>query len=145
MCIFYQFQMCIFELVGELKNKRHSLWKPLKQPRLSLGLLVYNWNSGLITYVTMKSTAGPLLKLQKGTNIHVLWCEIWDSWTLSNFGENSSLIVDPKGRLISKFLLVSPILPKDELENSNFCPRLLGQQFFVRFLGELKKRMFFRN
>ena len=35
--------------------------------------------------------------------------------------------------------MVSPILPKNELENSNFCPSLLGQKFFVCFLGELKK------
>ena len=95
----------------------------------------------------MKSTAGPLLKLQKGTNKHFYdvkfgileLCRILEKIVLTTF------IVDPKGRLISKFLLVSPILPKDELENSNFCPRLLGQQFFVRFLGELKKRMSFRN
>ena len=33
---------------------------------------------------------------------------------------------------------ISSILPKNELENSNFCPSLLGQTFFVRFLGELK-------
>ena len=31
------------------------------------------------------------------------------------------------------------ILPKKEFENVNFCPILLGQNFFVRFLGELKK------
>jgi hypothetical protein len=36
-------------------------------------------------------------------------------------------------------LLMSSILPKNELENVNFCPSLLGQKFFVRFLGELKK------
>jgi hypothetical protein len=34
---------------------------------------------------------------------------------------------------------VSSILPKNELENVNFFPSLLGQKFFVRFLGELKK------
>ena len=34
--------------------------------------------------------------------------------------------------------MVSPILPINELENSNFCPSLLGQKFFVRLLGELK-------
>ena len=34
---------------------------------------------------------------------------------------------------------MSPILPKNELENSSFCPSLLGQKSFVRFLGELKK------
>ena len=33
---------------------------------------------------------------------------------------------------------MSSILPKNELENSNFCPSLLGHIFFVRFLGELK-------
>ena len=33
---------------------------------------------------------------------------------------------------------MSSILPKNELENSNFCPSLLGQKFFVRFLEELK-------
>jgi hypothetical protein len=34
---------------------------------------------------------------------------------------------------------MSSILPKNELENHNFCPSLLGQKFFVRFLEELKK------
>ena len=34
---------------------------------------------------------------------------------------------------------MSSNLPKNELENTNFCPSLLGQKFFVRFLGELKK------
>ena len=34
---------------------------------------------------------------------------------------------------------MSSNLPKYELENVNFCPSLLGQKFFVRFLGELKK------
>ena len=34
---------------------------------------------------------------------------------------------------------MSSILPKNELENVNFSPSLLGQKFFVRFLGELKK------
>ena len=48
-----------------------------------------------------------------------------------------------KGQLISKFFLVSSILPKTELEIF-FWPSLLGQIFFVRFLEELKK-MSFRN
>ena len=34
--------------------------------------------------------------------------------------------------------MVSSILPKNELENSNFCPSLMGQKFFVRFMEELK-------
>ena len=34
---------------------------------------------------------------------------------------------------------MSSILPKNELENVNFCPSLLGQKFFVRFWRELKK------
>jgi hypothetical protein len=37
---------------------------------------------------------------------------------------------------------VSSILPKNKLENSNFCPSLLGQKFFVRFLEELKTQRF---
>ena len=37
-------------------------------------------------------------------------------------------------------ILVFSILPKNELENVNFCPSVLGQKFFVRFLGELKKK-----
>ena len=44
-----------------------------------------------------------------------------------------------KGQLISKGNFVSSILPKNELENFNFCPSLLGHKFFVRFLEELKK------
>ena len=34
---------------------------------------------------------------------------------------------------------MSSILPKNERKNVNFCPSLLGQKFFVRFLEELKK------
>jgi hypothetical protein len=34
---------------------------------------------------------------------------------------------------------MSSILPKNELENPNFCSSLLGQRFFVCFLEELKK------
>ena len=37
---------------------------------------------------------------------------------------------------------MSSILPKNELENVNFCPSLLRQKFFVRFLGELKTLKF---
>ena len=33
---------------------------------------------------------------------------------------------------------MSAILPKNERENLNFCPSLLEQKFFVRFLEELK-------
>ena len=33
-------------------------------------------------------------------------------------------------------ILVSSILLKNELENVDFCPTLLGQKFFVRLLGE---------
>ena len=34
---------------------------------------------------------------------------------------------------------MSAILPKNELENVNRCPNLLGQKFFVLFLGKLEK------
>ena len=44
----------------------------------------------------------------------------------------------PKGQLISKCVIGVSNSSKNELENSNFCP-ILGQKFFVRFLGELKK------
>ena len=43
-----------------------------------------------------------------------------------------------KGQLISKSLFSVFDSPENELKNSNFCPSLLGQTFFVRFLGELK-------
>ena len=43
-----------------------------------------------------------------------------------------------KSQLISKCLLVSSILPKYELKNFNFCPILMRQTFFVRFLEEWK-------
>ena len=36
-------------------------------------------------------------------------------------------------------ILVSSILPKNELENFNFCPNLPWQKCFVHFLEELKK------
>ena len=45
-----------------------------------------------------------------------------------------------KGQLISKGNFSVFNSPKNELENVNFCPSLLGQKFFVCFLGELKKQ-----
>ena len=39
-----------------------------------------------------------------------------------------------------KEILVSSVLPKNELENVNFCPSLLGQKFFISFCGELKNQ-----
>ena len=51
-----------------------------------------------------------------------------------------SCALDMKGKcqLISKCLFGASNSPKNELENSNFCPSLLGQKFFVWFLRELK-------
>ena len=48
-------------------------------------------------------------------------------------------LVPIKGQLISKGNFGVLNFPKNELENFNFCPSLLGQNFFVRFLEELKK------
>ena len=67
---------------------------------------------------------------------------------LANKLQSGSLILDlhnftyihAKVQLISKDILVPSILPKNELENFNFCPSLLGQKFFVRFLEKLKKK-----
>ena len=36
-------------------------------------------------------------------------------------------------------ILVSSILPKNEPENVNFCPNLMGHKFFVCFLREIEK------
>ena len=44
-----------------------------------------------------------------------------------------------KGHLISKGDFSVFNSPKNELENVDFRPSLLGQKFFIRFLGELKK------
>ena len=43
-----------------------------------------------------------------------------------------------KGQLISNEILVSSILPKNELENVNFCPSLLEQNFFHWFFGRIE-------
>ena len=56
----------------------------------------------------------------------------------------NDLIFEPSGQelkvnLSQKEILMPSILQKNELESVNFCPSLLGQQFFVGFLGELKK------
>ena len=56
---------------------------------------------------------------------------------LMNFQHNFLLLF--KGHLILKGNFSVFNSPKNELENVNFCPSLLGQKFFVRFLGELKK------
>ena len=43
-------------------------------------------------------------------------------------------------KLCSKVqVLVSSILPNLKLENVDFCPSLMGQNFFVRNFGDLKK------
>ena len=42
-----------------------------------------------------------------------------------------------KGQLISKCLFGVFNSSKNELENLNFCPSLLGQEFFIHFLEEL--------
>ena len=45
-----------------------------------------------------------------------------------------------------KEILGSSILPRNELENFNFCPSLLGQKFFVRFFGRIENtKKTFRN
>ena len=46
---------------------------------------------------------------------------------------------------VIKEILVSSILPKNELENVNFCPGLLGQKFFVRFLRIENNKKPFKN
>ena len=48
-------------------------------------------------------------------------------------------ILSIKGQLISKENFSVFNSPKNELENVNFCPSLLGQKCFINFLGELKK------
>ena len=50
----------------------------------------------------------------------------------------------PKGQFISKrpFVVSNSC---NELENSNFCPSLLGQKSFVRFFERIKKTQTFRN
>ena len=53
-------------------------------------------------------------------------------------GVNSPPQKIDKGQLISKEILVSSILPKNERENFSFCPSLLGQKFFVRFFGRIE-------
>ena len=50
-----------------------------------------------------------------------------------------TLMAISKGQLISKEILVSSILPQNELENVDFCPSLQGQIFFVSVLRELKQ------
>ena len=64
--------------------------------------------------------------------------------TVASYGKAKLLYLPAsaaaKGQLISKCFLVSSILPKNELENLNLCPSLLGQKFFVRFLEELKNQ-----
>ena len=45
-----------------------------------------------------------------------------------------------KGQLISKGNSSVFNFLKNKLENVNFCPSLLGQKFFVRYLGELKNK-----
>ena len=50
------------------------------------------------------------------------------------FGTSSA-----KGQLISKCLFDVFISSKNEFENHNFCPSLLGQKFFCLFFGRIEK------
>ena len=90
--IFYQFQMPY--LKGTYFG---SLF--LKQPWLNLGLLVYNWNSGLITYVTTyERYSWTIIRTLKKVRIYFM---IWNLGFL-NFVEfwkkivHTTFIVDPK-------------------------------------------------
>ena len=70
--------------------------------------------------------------------IHILVLQTAISnWVHTTFF-NKQIWLEIKSQLISKCLFVSSILPKNELGNSNFCPSLPGQTFFILFLEELK-------
>ena len=66
------------------------------------------------------------------------WCFAVQILIAQEVWGTATEIASPQG----KVFLVSSILPKNELKNSNFCPSLLGQKFFVRFLEELKNPKF---
>ena len=51
----------------------------------------------------------------------------------------STIQYHTKSQFISKENFGVSNSSKNEPENLNFCPSLLGQKFFVRFLEELKK------
>ena len=69
-------------------------------------------------------------------------------WLTETFLTMNEIVEPQFGFLILKVswfqnvFLVSSVLQKNKLENSNFCPSLLGQKFFVRFLEELKNPKF---
>ena len=91
-----------------------------------------HWKSIMIKWITcfaFHHGAKPFLKLQfflfNFTKYHQ---------TLKAKNDNITL----KVRWNRNVFLGSSILPKNELENFNFCPSLLGQTFFIRFLEELK-------
>ena len=86
------------------------------------------WNCGHLTYFCYVFTMGVMARKV-----------IFSHQNFHNPYEMLSLVLFPKGQLISKCLFGVSNSPKKGTWNSNFCPSLLGQKFFVRFLGELKK------
>ena len=67
-------------------------------------------------------------------------------WSLVRARSHNSMRESLKVSLSRKEILASSILPKNELENVNFCPSLQGQKFWVRFFSEnWKNQRAFRN
>ena len=62
----------------------------------------------------------------------------WTSFMVFQFSRKIRVEILLKVSKFRNVSLVSSILPKDELEKFNFCPSLLGQKYFVRFLEEFK-------
>ena len=68
------------------------------------------------------------------TEVNFQWIFLVNSW-VNQLQLQKSL----KGQLILNEIFSFFIAPKNQLENVNFCPSLLGQKFFIHFLGELKR------
>ena len=87
------------------------------------------WSSSIINFG--QSPSNRVLRWNIFLNKNWKFEFIWAGWAVSmNFLYYRSVN--------SKCLLGVSNSPKKELQNSNFCPSLLGQKFFVRFLEEFK-------
>ena len=94
-----------------------------------------NWKSKTPRYLPKLPQTG--VKMIWSFNFDITFIKFWYFYLIQDIPSTWSVLKVSYSR---KEILVSSILSKNELENVNFCPSLLRQKFFVRFLGELKNQ-----
>ena len=127
-------------------SESYFMNSPRRRPDLRVReFLLSNWHAMPHTWTTYSSTISYLFSSLK-TNFRLGEKEK-SGKKYMNHGPKikwrigaQHLVETLKISLSQKEILLSLILPKNELEKFNFCPSLLGQNFFVIFLEEWKNK-----